>query len=240
MPSAPVPVATPVDASRVSGSRSASQSPDIELSVSPTPSAPASPPLAQRRHPELSEIATRKRGFHLSADRAAAELAQPVKVVSPGRGKKIAIVVAAVLAIAAVVLLTIGRDMLGGLLGEPSAATPAVATSPAGSAEHPAAATPGTSGASAAAPGQGANAGTSRTGATTVANPSAAPGRPVFQTSVTPASAKSEPAHQKASKSADASDAAPPLPTVNVDAATRSIDEATKSTPQKPKVSTPF
>jgi tetratricopeptide (TPR) repeat protein len=239
MPSAPVPIATPMDASRVSGeatrasgSRSASRSPDIELSVSPTPAAPASPPLPQRRHPEISEMATRKRGFHLSADRAAAELAEPVKVVSPGRGKKIAIAVAAVLAIAAVVFLTFGRDMLGGLLGEPSAAPPAVATSPA----------PGAS-ASSGAQAQSANAGSSHTTATTVANPSAAPGHAVFQTSVTPASAKSEP-HQKASaaspKAADANDAAPPVPTVNVDAATRSIDEATKSTPQKPKVATPF
>jgi tetratricopeptide (TPR) repeat protein len=233
------------DAGRVSNSGSASRSQDIELSVSPTPSGPASAPVAQRRQPELSEIATRKRGFHLSADRAAADLAQPVKVVNPGRGKKIAIAVAAVLAIAAVVLFTFGRDMLGGLLGEPS--TPAVATSPApADAAHPAsgpAVTPPASGA------QSAGAGTSHGTATTVANPSTVPARAAFQTSVTPASGKSEPAHAKASaaqasaaaaKPADATDAPPPVPTVNVDAATRSIDEATKATPQKPKASTPF
>jgi hypothetical protein len=231
------------EAGRVSGSASRSQ--DIELSVSPTPSGPASAPVAQRRQPELSEIATRKRGFHLSADRAAADLAQPVKVVNPGRGKKIAIAIAAVLAIAAVVLFTFGRDMLGGLLGEPS--TPAVATSPApADAAHPASApavTPPAGGA------QSAGAGTSHGTATTVANPSAVPARAAFQTSVTPASAKSEPARAKASaaqasaaaaKPADATDALPPVPTVNVDAATHSIDEATKATPQKPKASTPF
>jgi len=233
------------EAGRVSSSGSVSRSQDIELSVSPTPSGPASAPVAQRRQPELSEIATRKRGFHLSADRAAADLAQPVKVVNPGRGKKIAIAVAAVLAIAAVVLFTFGRDMLGGLLGEPS--TPAVATSPApADAAHPASApavTPPASGA------QSAGAGTSHGTATTIANPSAVPARAAFQTSVTPASAKPEPAHAKASaaqasaaaaKPADATDAPPPVPTVNVDAATHSIDEATKATPPKPKASTPF
>ncbi len=233
------------EAGRVSGAGSASRTQDIELSVSPTPSGPASAPVAQRRQPELSEIATRKRGFHLSADRAAADLAQPVKVVNPGRGKKIAIAVAAVLAIAAVVLFTFGRDMLGGLLGEPS--TPAVATSPApADAAHPASApavTPSASGA------QSAGAGTSHGTATTVANPSAVPARAAFQTSVTPATAKPEPTHAKpsaaqasaaAAKPADATDAPPPVPTVNVDAATHSIDEATKATPQKPKASTPF
>ena len=176
-------------------------------------------------------MATRKRGFRFSADRAAAELAQPVKIVNPGRGKKIAIAVAAVIAIAAVVLFAFGRDMLGGLLGEPPAAAPAVASSPAAPAQ------------SLAAP--GARAGSSRGAATTVANPSPATPHATFQTSVTPASAK--PDHQKAAaepaaapKAADASVGALPVPTVNVDAATHSIDEATKSTGQKPKVKIPF
>jgi hypothetical protein len=175
-------------------------------------------------------MATRKRGFHLSADRAAEELAQPIKVVHPGRNKRIAIAVAAVIAIAAVVMFAFGRDMLGGLLGEPPAASPGVASSPA-----PAAHTPG-------APAQGASAGSPRPSATNVANPSAAAPHATFQTSVTPA----KPEHQKAadeaaaSKAADAAVTALPVPTVNVDAATRSIDEATKSTPQKPKVKIPF
>lgn len=181
-------------------------------------------------------MATRRRGFHLSADRAAEELAQPVKIVNPGRGKKIAIAVAAVIAIAAVVLFAFGRDMLGGLLGEPTAASPAVASSPA-----PGAHTPGASGQGATA--QGASTGSPRPSATTVANPSAAAPHATFQTSVTPA----KPEHQKpaaeaspASNAADAGVGALPVPTVNVDAATRSIDEATKSTPQKPKVKIPF
>lgn len=174
-------------------------------------------------------MATRKRGFHLSADSVAAELAQPVKVVNPGRNKKIAIVVAAVIALAAVVLFTFGRDMLGGLLGESPATAPAVASSPA----------PG-----AHASGQGANAGSPRSSTTTVGNPSPAAPHATFQGSVTPATTK--PDHQKgaaespASKEADASAGVLPVPTVNVDAATRSIDEATKSTAQKPKVKLPF
>jgi tetratricopeptide (TPR) repeat protein len=236
-PEAPA-VVVPAEAARVSGS-SATRTQDIELSVSPTPSASASPAMTQRRHPEISEMATRKRGFHMSADRAAADLAQPVKVVNPGRGKKIAIAVAAVIAIAAVVMFAFGRDMLGGLLGEPPAQAPAVATSanpaPAASAQGPSA--------------QGAPAGASHSPATTVANPSTAGAHTTFQTSVTPAAAKPEPKpeHQKAaaegtpaSKAADGAAGALPVPTVNVDAATRSIDEATKSTPQKPKVNTPF
>jgi tetratricopeptide (TPR) repeat protein len=231
------------EAGRVSGSASRSQ--DIELSVSPTPSGPASAPVPQRPQPELREIATRKRGFHLSADRAAADLAQPVKVVHPGRGKKIAIAVAAVLAIAAVVLFTFGRDMLGGLLGEPSA--PAVATSPAAANGAPPAGAPAVTPPASGA--QSAGSGTSHGTATTVANPSTVPARTAFQTSVTPASAKAEPTRAKAAaaqasaagaKQADATVAPPPVPTVNVDAATRSIDEATKATPQKPKASTPF
>ncbi len=237
------------EAGRVSGSGSASRSQDIELSVSPTPSGAASAPVAQRRQPELSEIATRKRGFHLSADRAAADLAQPVKVVNPGRGKKIAIAVAAVLAIAAVVLLTFGRDMLGGLLGEPPA--PAVATLPAPANAAMNAAPPSSAPAGTPPAGgvQSAGAGTSHGTASTVAYPSAVPARAAFQTSVTPASAKPEPAHAKASaaqasaagaKPANATDAPPPVPTVNVDAATHSIDEATKATSQKPKANTPF
>ena len=238
-PQAPV-AAAPPEAARVSGS-SASRSQDIELSVSPTPPASASPPLSEARHPEIRELATRKRGFYMSADRAAEDLAQPVKVVNPGRGKKIAIAVAAVIAIAAVLLFAFGRDMLGGLLGEPPAAAPAVASSPA-----PGAHAPATSGASAqGASAQGANGGSPRASATTVANPSASAPHATFQGSVTPATAK--PDHQKgaaeaspASKDADASVGVLPVPTVNVDAATRSIDEATKSTPQKPKVKLPF
>jgi tetratricopeptide (TPR) repeat protein len=226
MPALQVPVAAALpEAARVSGS-SASRSQDIELSVSPTPSASVSPPLSQGRHPEIREMATRKRGFHMSADRAAEELAQPVKVVNPGRGKTIAIAVAAVIAIAAVVMFAFGRDLLGGSSGAAPAASPPVASSPGASA-------------------QGANAGTSRASATTVANPSAAAPHTTFQASVTPATAKPE--HQKgaaeaspASKEADASVGVLPVPTVNVDAATRSIDEATKSTPQKPKVKLPF
>lgn len=215
--------AAPSEPIRVSGSSSA-RTQDIELSVSPTPPASASPPVTQRRHPEISEMATRKRGFRFSADRAAAELAQPVKVVNPGRGKKIAIAVAAVIAIAAVVLFAFGRDMFGGPSGEPPAPAPAVVSSP-------------------TAP--GASAGGSRSSATTVANPAAATPHTTFQTSVTPASAKPE--HQKAAtepvaapKAADANVGALPVPTVNVDAATRSIDEATKGTGQKPKVKIPF
>src|SRR5579863_1646265 len=228
----------PAEAGRVSGS-SASRTQDIELSVSPTPSGSASPTQSPPRHSEISEMATRKRAFHLSADRAAADLAQPVKVVNPGRGKKIAIAVAAVIAIAAVLLLTIGRDMLGGLFGEPSATAPAVASSPAPGAEVPA-----NSAAPSGAAGQGAS-GSARGSATTVANPSPAGQHTTIQASVTPASAKS--GHQNAaaepapaSKAADAGVTALPVPTVNVDAATRSIDEATKSTPQKPKTKLPF
>jgi hypothetical protein len=174
-------------------------------------------------------MATRKRGFHLSADSAAADLAEPVKVVNPGRSKKIAIAVAAVIAIAAVVMFTFGRDMLGGLLGEPSAVAPAVASSPA-------AATRGTP------PGASA-AGSPRASATTVANPS--PGTPhaTIQGSVTPAKPGNQRAAAQPSPAANAADAgvtALPVPTVNVDAATRSIDEATKNTPQKPKIKLPF
>jgi hypothetical protein len=159
----------------------------------------------------------------MSADRAAEELAQPVKVVNPGRGKKIAIAVAAVIAIAAVVLFTFGHDMLGGLLGEPSAAAPGVASSPV------------PSGASAA--------GSPRASATTVANPSAGTSHATIQGSVTPAKLANQKAAAEpspASKAADAGVTALPVPTVNVDAATRSIDEATKGTPQKPKVKLPF
>lgn len=234
VPESPV-AAVPSDVSRVSGS-SASRTQDIELSVSPTPPASASPPSGQRRHPEISEMATRRRGFHLSADRAAEDLAQPVKIVNPGRGKKIAIAVAAVIAIAAVVLLAFGRDMLGGVSGEPPAASPAVASSPAPAPHTPAASAPG-------ATVQGPSAASPRPSATNVANPSAAAPHATFQTSVTPA----KPEHQKAgseapaaSGAADAGVTALPVPTVNVDAATRSIDEATKSTPQKPKVKIPF
>jgi hypothetical protein len=185
-------------------------------------------------------MATRKRAFHLSADRAAADLAQPVKIVNPGRGKKIAIAVAAVVAIAAVVLFTFGRDMLGGLLGEPPAAAPAVASSPT-PATHSSSAPGAPSGASA----QGASGGSPRASATTVANPSPATSRATIQASVTPAVGKPE--HQKAaadpaaaSKATDAGVSALPVPTVNVDAATRSIDEATKSTAQKAKPKLPF
>jgi tetratricopeptide (TPR) repeat protein len=241
MPAPLTPVASappPAEAARVSGS-SASRTQDIELSVSPTPSGSASPTQSPPRHSEISEMATRKRAFHLSADRAAADLAQPVKVVNPGRGKKIAIAVAAVIAIAAVLLLTIGRDMLGGLFGEPSATAPAVASSPAPGAQAPA-----NSAAPSGAAGQGAS-GSARGSATTVANPSPAGQHTTIQASVTPASAKS--GHQNAaaepapaSKAADAGVTALPVPTVNVDAATRSIDEATKSTPQKPKTKLPF
>jgi hypothetical protein len=226
-----MPAAAPPEAARVSGS-SATRSQDIELSVSPTPSASVSPPSSPRRYPEIREMATRKRGFGLSADSAAADLAQPVTVVNPRRGKKIAIAVAAVIAIAAVVLFTFGHDMLGGLLGEPSAPAPAVASSP------------GSSGASAqGASAQGTKAGSPRGSATTVANPSSGNQHASVQASVTPA----KPANQKgaadlsaASKAGDAGVSALPVPTVNVDAATRSIDEATKSTPQKPKVKLPF
>ncbi len=240
MPVAEAPVAAaPPEVARVSGS-SASRTQDIELSVSPTPPASASPPSGQRRHPEISEMATRRRGFHLSADRAAEDLAKPVKIVNPGRGKKIAIAVAAVIAIAAVVLLAFGRDMLGGLLGEPPAASPAVASSPAAAAHTPGASAPGATAQGATA--LGASAGP-RPSATNVANPSAVAPHATFQTSVTPA----KPEHQKAaseapaaSGAADAGVSALPVPTVNVDAATRSINEATKSTPQKPKVKIPF
>jgi tetratricopeptide (TPR) repeat protein len=253
MPEAPVEMA-PSDApsgaqpdavsepARVSGS-SATRSQDIELSVSPTPSASTASAPVTRRHAEINEMATRKRGFHLSADRAAAEMAQPVKVVNPGRGKKIALAIAAVIAIAAVVLFAFGRDMLGGLLGEPPAAAPAVAASSASAPPAtPGSATPGASAQGVSTP--GTTAGNPRGSATTVANPSAATPHTTFQTSVTPAAAKPE--HQKAAneaappKAADASAGALPVPTVNVDAATRSIDEATKGTPQKPKVNTPF
>jgi tetratricopeptide (TPR) repeat protein len=242
MPAPPALVAAappPPEAARVSGS-SASRSRDIELSVSPTPPASASPTQSPRRQPEIREMATRKRAFHLSADRAAEDLAQPVMVVNAGRGKKIAIAVAAVIAIAAVVLFTFGRDMLGGLLGEPAATTqattPAVASSPAPATHAPAS--------SAAAPGaQGASAANPRASATTVANPALAAPHTSIQASVTPA----KPDHQKtaadpsaASKAADAGVTALPVPTVNVDAATHSIDEATKGTAQKPKVKLPF
>ena len=179
----------------------------------------------------------RKRGFHLSADRAAEELAQPVKVVNPGRGKKIAIAVAAVIAIAAVVLFAFGRDMLGGLLGEPPAASPAVASSPAPADTrrlHPLRARPHRARVLAARDAS----------ATTVANPSpAAPHATIPDIG----DARRSPSDQKAAAeapaapgAADAGVTALPVPTVNVDAATRSIDEATKSTPQKPKVKLPF
>jgi len=211
--------------------------------VSPTPTAAAGPRMTPRPRPEIRDVPPRKRGFSLHADRVASESAQPVRVVNPGRHKTIAIVIAAVLVLGAVGFVTFGRDLVSGVLGEPSTAASGAPTSTSAAAGHRAATASG-----AATPSAGSASPHAPTTAVGVANPSS-PSHAVFQTSVTTAPAKTESAHSKSVAAAaaathvagpDATEIAPKVPNVNVDAATRSIDEATKSAPPKPKNTTPF
>ena len=239
---------TPAAVSPVSDGRRAMGSQEIELSVSSTPTAASAMSSASaRRHAEISDPRPRKRGFSLHADRVAADAAQPVRVVKRGHGQTIAIVIAAVLVLAAVGFVTFGRNLVAGLLGEPPVATTSAAVSPASTsdASHRSATdAPKSPAVAASVPGAAQH---GRTAAVGVVN--AAPANhTVFQTSVTPAPVKTEPAHPKASPPAAAratdpdaaADVPPPVPKLNVDAATRSIDEATKITSPKPKAATPF
>jgi tetratricopeptide (TPR) repeat protein len=234
------PIPTPADTGRVSNGRREMRSQDIELSVSPTPTAAAPSSMTAHPRPEIRDVPPRKRGFSLHADRIASEAAQPVRVVKPGRGKTIAIVIAAVVVLGAVGFFTFGRDLLSGVLGEPTAAASVAAspTSTSAASGHKGGTASGatTPTASAAPHAQGTAVG--------VANPSGS-SHAGLQTSVTTAPVKPEAAHPKSAAATHAADPdatviAPPVPNVNVDAATRSIDEATKAATPKPKNTTPF